>query len=201
MGDKRFILGVDLDGVCADFYEGLRNVAAEWLGVPLEKLTRNFSYGLKEWRLERAGGYDDLHRFAVTQRQLFSSLCPVDDAPAVLRRLSAKKVWIRIITHRLFIPHFHQEAVRQTIEWLDRQGIPYWDLCFMKDKTAVGADLYIEDSPKNIKALREDKHRTIIFTNSTNVGLTGLRADSWKQAEVLVLSELKKWRKRHQSHE
>ncbi len=27
-----FIFGVDLDGVCADFYEGIRPMAAEWLG-------------------------------------------------------------------------------------------------------------------------------------------------------------------------
>lgn len=60
MRGKRFIFGVDLDGGCADFYEGLRKVAAEWLGVPLEKLTRNFSYGLKEWRLERAARETEL---------------------------------------------------------------------------------------------------------------------------------------------
>jgi hypothetical protein len=28
-----FILGVGLDGVCADFYVGIRPIAAEWLGV------------------------------------------------------------------------------------------------------------------------------------------------------------------------
>ena len=33
--DRRFVLGVDLDGVCADFYGGLKPVAAEWLGVDL----------------------------------------------------------------------------------------------------------------------------------------------------------------------
>ena len=38
--------------------------------------------------------------------------------------------------------------------WLDNHGIPYWDLCFMRDKGDVGADLYVEDSPENIKSLR-----------------------------------------------
>jgi hypothetical protein len=131
MAETRFVLGVDLDGVCADFYGGLRVVAAEWLGVSIENLTKEVSYGLPEWPLTEAGGYEALHRFAVTQRELFRNLQPMEGAPVTLRRLSAKDIWIRIITHRLFIKYFHQEAVRQTIEWLDHYDIPYWDLCFM----------------------------------------------------------------------
>lgn len=64
----------------------------------------------------------------------------------------------------------------------------------MKDKAAVGADLYIEDSPSNVEALREGGHPTIVFTNSTNLGLPGPRADSWDEVERLVLQELKEWR-------
>lgn len=190
----RFILGVDLDGVVADFYGRLREVAAEYLGVPIETLPEKVRYGLPEWKLKRAGGYEALHRFAVTQRDLFKQLDPLPGAPAVLRRLSAKNVRIRIISHRLYIKFFHLETVRQTTEWLDHHGIPYWDLCFMKDKAAVGADLYIEDSPGNVRALRDNGHRTIVFTNSTNVGLQGPRADSWDEVESLVLQEFKKWK-------
>lgn len=190
----RFVLGVDLDGVVADFYGLLREVAAEYLGVPIETLPEKFTYGLSEWKLKKAGGYDALHRFAVTQRDLFKQLKPLPGAPAVLRRLSAKNIRIRIITHRLYIKFFHLETVRQTTEWLDNLGIPYWDLCFMKDKAAVGADLYIEDSPGNVQALRANGHRTIVFTNSTNLGLPGPRADSWDEVEQLVLQEFKKWK-------
>ena len=35
---RRFVFGVDLDGVCADFYHGLRPIAAEWLGVDVATL-------------------------------------------------------------------------------------------------------------------------------------------------------------------
>ena len=38
MNDAKFVLGVDLDGVVADFYTGLRVIAAEWLDVPIETL-------------------------------------------------------------------------------------------------------------------------------------------------------------------
>jgi len=197
MNDSKFVLGVDLDGVVADFYAGLRVIAAEWLDVPIESLSTNVSFGLNEWNVDRApGGYDALHRFAVTQRQLFKQLKPMKGAPATLRRLSSKNVRIRIITHRLYTKYFHQEAVRQTIEWLDHHDIPYWDLCFMKDKAAVGADLYIEDTPANIEQLRSDGNHTIIFTNSTNVHLDPPKADNWTDMEALVLKAQEEWLRR-----
>ncbi len=176
MTDRSFVFGVDLDGVVADFYGGLRPIAAEWLGVSLESLPERISWGLAEWGVARApGGYDALHKFAVMQRELFLKLPPTARAPQALRRLSKAGVRIRIITHRLFIKYFHQIAVSQTIQWLDRHDIPYWDLCFMQEKTAVGADLYIEDSPTNVERLRADGAKTIVFTNSTNEKLPGPR--------------------------
>jgi 5'(3')-deoxyribonucleotidase len=185
-----FVLGVDLDGTCADFYGGLRPIAAEWLGVDVGTLTTEVSWNLPEWGIAEApGGYRKLHQFAVTQRDLFRTLKPMAGAPQVLRRLSAEGIRIRIITHRLFIKYFHRAAVQQTIEWLDGHDIPYWDLCFLADKSAVGADLYVEDSPTNVEQLRADGHPTIVFSNSTNRQLPGPRADSWEDVYRLVAEE------------
>ncbi len=187
LGDPgQLVLGVDLDGVVADFYGGIRPIAAEWLGVSVESLTPTPSYGLDEWNLASMGDYEDLHRFAVAQRDLFRNLQPMPGAAPALRRLSQRGVRIRIITHRLYIKHFHVQAVEQTVAWLEHYGVPYWDLCFMKDKAAVGADLYIEDSPPNVRALRADGHATIVFRNSTNVDLEGPGAATWGEAEALV---------------
>jgi 5'(3')-deoxyribonucleotidase len=194
MSETKFVLGVDLDGVVADFYSGLRPIAAEWLGVDVGTLPADVSWNLFEWGVPEApGGYDALHRFAVTQRNLFRELKPLPGAPAALRRLSKAHIRIRIITHRLCIEYSHQQAVRQTVEWLDFYDVPYWDLCFMKDKAAVGADLYIEDSPSNVKTLREDGHRAIVFTNSTNLTLGPPRAASWAEVEKLVLETRARW--------
>jgi 5'(3')-deoxyribonucleotidase len=194
MNDLAFVFGVDLDGVVADFYGGLRPIAAEWLGVSIDTLPQRVSWGLIEWGVDDApGGYERLHRFAVTQRELFSRVPPMPGAPQALRRLSIEGVRIRIITHRLFIKYFHQVAVSQTIEWLDRHDIPYWDLCFMQQKTAVGADLYIEDSPANIERLRAEKQKTIVFTNSTNEHLAGPRANTWEDVTQMVLAEKLAW--------
>jgi len=197
---RRFVLGVDLDGVCADFYRGLRPIAAEWLGVDVATLPERVSWGLPEWGIDKApDGYEALHRFAVTQRDLFRILPPMPGAPAALRQLSAADVRIRVITHRFFIKFFHQVAARQTIEWLDHHDIPYWDLCFMQEKAAVGADLYIEDSPTNVERLRAQRLNTIVFTNSTNEHVDPPRANTWTQLVELVLEEKMQWQKQNDS--
>lgn len=195
---REFVFGVDLDGVCADFYKGIREIAAEWLNVDISTLTAEPSYGFPEWgfgaREEGKFDYESFHRYAVARKGLFKSLPVIGGASITLRRLSDRGIRIRIITHRLFIKYFHQNAVSQTIDWLDDHDIPYWDICFMRDKTAVGADLYIDDTPDNIINLRNEGHDVIIFTNSTNKSIDGIRADNWSDVEKIVLDYYDRWK-------
>jgi len=67
------IPGVDLDGVCADFYARMREIAAEWFERPLQELTPDVSYNLPEWGISSLEEYESLHRFAVTERGLFKT--------------------------------------------------------------------------------------------------------------------------------
>lgn len=180
------VLGVDLDGVCADFYARMREIAAEWLEVGLETLTTDVSYGLTEWGIRDEDHYRQLHRFAVTQRDLFETCAPIKGAATTLRRLSDEGYRIRIITHRLFINFFHEASVRQTIRWLDKHGIPYRDLCFMGEKDQVGADVYIDDSPGNIAGLRAAGHFAICFANSANKSIAAPRARKWDEVYTLI---------------
>jgi len=180
------IIGVDLDGVCSDFYGRMREIAAEWLERPLDDLTTDVSYELREWGIEKPDQYESLHRFAVTQRQLFETSPMIPGTRLYLRKLSDEGARIRIVTHRLFIHYFHKMAVGQTIDWLDHNGIPYWDLCFMKAKEQVGADIYVEDNPANIARLRSEGFHTICFGNSSNRQVTPPRAESWSDVYRLV---------------
>jgi len=50
----------------------------------------------------------------------------------------------------------------------------------------VGADIYIEDSPKNLLALRQSGHHAICFSNSTNREISDPRAESWDEVYKLV---------------
>jgi 5'(3')-deoxyribonucleotidase len=183
---KNIIIGVDLDGVCADFLGRMREIAAEWLERNLDDLTPEVSYGLREWGIKSHEQYNSLHRFAVTQRELFKTAPMIPGARRYLRQLSDDGARIRIITHRLFIHFFHKAAVEQTIDWLDQYGIPYWDLCFLKEKEQVGADVYIDDNPGNVEQLRAKGLYTICFANSTNKNIAQPRATSWEHVYRLV---------------
>jgi 5'(3')-deoxyribonucleotidase len=193
MDETEFIFGVDLDGVVGDFYGAMREIAAGWLDRPLESLTEDVSFGLDEWNIAEFGGYERLHRFAVTQRDLFRGMKPIENASKILRKLSAQGIRIRIITHRLFLKYSHRATITQTVDWLDSYDVPYWDLCFMKDKGAVGAHVYIDDAPRNIEVLRANGCNCIVFSNSTNRGLRGPRADNWYEVENLVLRARDEW--------
>jgi 5'(3')-deoxyribonucleotidase len=194
MNNSSFILGVDLDGVVGDFYGEVRKIAAEWLNKPLESLTTEVSFGLQEWGIDEFGGYDRLHRFAVTQRNIFRDMQPIEHAPATLRKLSSQGVRIRIITHRLFLKYSHRTTITQTVDWLDNFDIPYWDICFMNDKGAVGANIYIDDAPENITNLRKLGCKTIVFSNSTNRDMEGPRADNWFEVEHIVMEAREEWK-------
>src|SRR5512134_2760671 len=111
MSVEGLILGVDLDGVCADFYGRMREIAAEWFEKPIDELTTEPSYALKEWGVQSEDQYQSLHRFAVTQRALFKTSPTIPGARVYLRKLSDEGVRIRIITYRLFIHFFHRDAV------------------------------------------------------------------------------------------
>jgi len=194
MDNSSFIFGVDLDGVVGDFYGIIRSIAAEWLNKPVDALTPEVSFGLKGWGIDEFGGYDRLHRFAVTQRNIFRDMQPIEHAPAVLRKLSNQGIRIRIITHRLFLKYSHRTSITQTVDWLDNYDIPYWDICFMNDKGAVGAHVYIDDAPENISSLRKQGCKTIVFSNSTNRGLPGPRAENWHEVENIVMEAREEWR-------
>jgi 5'(3')-deoxyribonucleotidase len=194
MDNSSFILGVDLDGVVGDFYGTIRKIAAEWLNKPLDDLTSEISFGLQEWGIDEFGGYDRLHRFAVTQRNIFRDMEPIENAPAILRKLSSQGIRIRIITHRLFLKYSHRATITQTVDWLDNYDIPYWDICFMNDKGAVGAHIYIDDAPENVINPRKQGCKTIVFSNSTNREMPGPRAENWFEVERMVMEAREEWR-------
>jgi hypothetical protein len=115
---KKIVLGVDLDGVCADFYARMREIAAEWFEKPFKELSPDVTYGLPEWGITTPEQYHSLHRFAVSERNLFGTVAMIPGARRVLRKLSGEKYHIRLITHRLFIQYFHARLSNKQLNGL-----------------------------------------------------------------------------------
>lgn len=187
-----FVLGVDLDGVCAEHTLGFRTIVAQRLGVKPESLPLERGWDFAEWGFG-PGALEDHHRHAVVEARMFRDLAVIDGAAEALWRLSDAGVWIRIITHRLYVNWGHQAAVTDTVEWLDAARIPYRDLCFLGAKPQVEADLYIDDSPGNVSALRLAGNEVIVFDQPYNRSMDGPRASTWDQVEEIVLDRYTRW--------
>ncbi len=183
---ETFVLGVDLDGVCAEHTLGFRRVVAKRLGVAEESLPLERSWNFEEWGFSQET-FEDHHLYAVTQGRMFRDMEVIEGATEALWRLSDAGVWIRIITHRLYVNWGHQIAASDTVDWLDRVRIPYRDLCFLGAKPQVEANLYIDDAPHNIEALRSAGNEVIVFDQYHNRHLQGLRAHNWQQVEEIVM--------------
>jgi len=184
--ERSFVFGVDLDGVCADYTAGFRQIVADELGVELESLPLERSWDFHEWGLD-AADFERLHHLAVTERRLFRDLPAIDGCADALWRLSDAGVWIRIITHRLYVNWGHATAVSDTVSWLDTYSIPYRDICFLGKKPQVEADVYVDDAAHNVSALRETGNPVIVFDQPYNRDMAGPRAHTWSDVEELVI--------------
>jgi 5'-nucleotidase len=184
------IFGVDLDGVCGDFSAAFCAVVADELGVPVESMPARANWDFSEWGIRDEAHFQVLHRRAVLEHRVFRTMPVLDGCAEALWRLSDAGVWIRIITHRLYVNWGHQEAVADTVAWLDEHGVPYRDLCFLGAKPEVDADLYVDDAPHNIVALRDAGNDVIAFAQPYNADVGGMRAHDWGEVESIVLARL-----------
>ncbi len=185
--NESFVFGVDLDGVCANYTAGFREVVAADRGIDPEELPVGRSWGFEEWGLDEAN-FDRLHRLAVADERMLRRLPVMEGCADVLWRLSDAGVWIRIITHRLYVNWGHAAVVSDTVTWLDEASIPYRDLCFLGDKPEVGADVYIDDAPHNVEALRQAGNKVIVYDQPYNQDIEGPRATGWSDVEEMVLT-------------
>jgi len=181
---KDLIIGVNLDGVCADSYGRMREIAVEWFGHDVSELTSDVTYGLPEWDISIREEYKALHSFAITKRKLFSTCNIIPKAGYYLRLLSDQGA--KIIPYRFYNDSLDQMVVLQTFDWLYKNSIPYFDLCFVNGNMKVGADIYIDNNLKNVKKLRREGLYTIFFANGINEDIKKPRAEKWEEVYQLI---------------
>ena len=115
--DRPYVLGVDLDGVCGDYTAAFRSVVAHETGVDEESLPLLRSWDFSEWGMS-AEDFERLHFLAVSEHRILRSMPVIDDTSEILWRLSDIGIWIRVITHRLYVNWTHATAIADTVEWL-----------------------------------------------------------------------------------
>lgn len=183
---RPFVFGVDLDGVVADYTAGFRDVVAADRGVDPSSLPDERSWDFHEWGLD-VDDFNRLHQYAVADLRMLADLPAVPGAAEALWRLSDAGVWIRIVTHRLYVNWGHAAAIADTVTWLDHHRIPYRDICFLGAKPEIEADCYIDDAPHNVEELRNEGNQVIVFDQPYNREFDGLRARNWAEVEAIVV--------------
>ena len=73
MAETPFTLGLDLDGVTADYVHGLREVVAEDRGIDPETLTKDVDWYFEVWGLG-SGEWRRYHELAVSHHRIFRTL-------------------------------------------------------------------------------------------------------------------------------
>ena len=187
---RPFILGVDLDGVCADYDGAMRDHVARFKGIRREDIpvTTEWSLVKSGWPFEDEADFIATHNRAV-HKHMFSTMDAIEGCSDALWKLNDEHgVHIRIITFRLIVNGTHSRVCQDTVEFLNqprpdgRPMVPYRDICFLKDKSALGdVDLLIDDAPHNVLAVRErhGEHAAMVFDQSYNQDVPGLRAKNW----------------------
>lgn len=149
-------LGIDLDGVVANFTQG-------WMHF----YNRDFGTDLVVADSQRWHDLVDLTHFRdigefwdwtsdLDGRSIFWHLEPFPGAIEAVQALHEKGHDIIIITTK---PAF---AVEDTHEWIEKHGIPASEIHILEDKWLVNSDVYLDDGPHVLPGLVENRpHATV----------------------------------------
>jgi 5'(3')-deoxyribonucleotidase len=149
---RKLRLGIDLDGVVADFNHGwTTRYNRDFPGRTDRELT---AADVVEWNaptsLSHFPSMSAFWKWAETcadGRSLFHGLDPYDGALDALHDLRGAGHHLVILTTK---PHF---SIHDTYDWLARHRVPSTEIHILDDKTQVDCDVYLDDADHNLEAL------------------------------------------------
>jgi 5'(3')-deoxyribonucleotidase len=176
-------LGIDLDGVTADW----RGTVLKSLGLDPEKspaITWDSIFGEVSMTPNELFDY-------VKHEHIFAKCDPIDGAVDGIRLLEAQGHDVVFVTHR---PNW---AAMDTLMWLDDhlgrtpdgEG---WETYFVQDKSLANCDIYLDDSPHVLAALRKKAVvRVVRFKQPWNAKSKAWRSvDTWPEFVGLIGREV-----------
>jgi 5'(3')-deoxyribonucleotidase len=177
-------LGIDLDGVVADFNTGWTRLYNAEFGAEIgpDSTTAwnapaqlpHFGSMSAFWRWARTCGPGGV--------SLFRTLEPYPGALEALGRLS-KRHRVVIITTK---PRY---AVHDTYAWIAEHQLPTTEVHIVDDKSSIACDVYLEDADHNLVRLAEARPEAIVcrFVRPWNHPQEGVvDVADWDQFELVV---------------
>jgi 5'(3')-deoxyribonucleotidase len=152
-------LGIDLDGVVADFDGGWMSRYHEEFGSDPRLLHAEPGAPQMVWDgLHHGTHFPDMDAFWewVHQRHLFRHLDPMPGAREALAELAADGHDIVILTAK------PDRAVPDTLHWIADLALPTREIHFIHDKHRVACDVYLDDSPLVLPALVAHRPEAVV---------------------------------------
>lgn len=177
-------VGVDLDGVVADFTGGWvqRYNAAFGEQLTADDVTEwgsaaeltHFGSMARFWRWARHGAEDGRSIF----RYLPVYPGAVDGLNSLLRR-----------AHVVVVTTKPRWAIPDTLAWLGELEVPLREIHVVEDKTTVDCAIYVEDAPHHLRALRRRRPQSVVcrWVRPWNDPVPGcVDVESWSDVQVVV---------------
>lgn len=149
-------LGIDLDGVVANFTKG-------WMGFYNDQFgTKLVESDSKNWGdLVNLTHFEDIDEFwewssDLDGRSVFWHLEPFPGAVEALRRLVDEGHQIIVLTTK---PGF---AVADTHQWIERHRIPAAEVHILEDKWIIECRVYLDDGPHVLPGLVEHRPESTV---------------------------------------
>ena len=142
-------IGFDLDDVIYPFVSQIAKYACARIGHESLPPATCWRFYETDWGLSRYE-FERLFLDGIESGVVFGEGEPL---PGTLDGLSAVKAaghTVHIVSDRLVSPR----AQELTPKWLAEHSVPYDTLTFSADKTVVATDMFLDDRPENVKALR-----------------------------------------------
>lgn len=177
-------LGIDLDGVVADFNNG-------WI----ERYNSEFGAVVSIDEVDAWGVIPALTHFRhmgefwrwasdMEGASLFRHLDPYPEALPALGRLSSRHHIVIITTKPAF-------AIHDTFEWIAEHRLPTREVHVTPRKWEVECDVYLDDGPHNLDELVQQRPSALIcrYARPWNHPIDGtLSVDGWDEFEEVVAS-------------
>ncbi len=180
--NSRLRLGIDLDGVVADFTGG-------WI----DRYNAEFGTDIHRDQVETWAGMIELTHFE-TMREFWRWTAEGDDG-SLFRHLNTYPGALEALdrlagSHDIVILTTKPDwAIHDTLAWLGDRRILTREVHITEDKWKVACDVYLDDAPHQIKALaRERPNATVCrFVRPWNEPVLGVRdIHDWDEFEALI---------------
>ena len=175
-------LGIDLDGVVADFVGGWTRLYNTEFGAVVDPLDVDHWDAIPD--LTHFAHMGDFWRWAagIDGGSLFSHLQPYPGAIDALRRL-AKRHSIVIVTTK---PRW---ATHDTFAWIARHRIPTTEVHIADEKWRVPCDVYLDDGPHVLESLVAHRPDEVVcrYVRPWNDPVPGaIDVESWDDFAAVV---------------